>query len=298
MALDVLVADVSGYQDEDVSALAGLGFKAVIPKYTEDMSSASGWKAHEQTRSARAAGMSVFAGYDFGLGSNGRDQCDALLQAFGGDNITRAVLDAEVASVTPEIVIDFGRRAREWNPGVKPLLYASTSFMQGFYGDYPEIPQLYDAWIAAYTAGYASITWPASPVPAAPAPFSEVIGWQFTSVFPTPLGNIDASVFNSTVFNGNVIPMQDKHTRSTDMVIYHNVDVHDPDGGTATGEWVAMQGSDGPTQITAGEAFVHAISGVPWVDNMHGLNIVGLGIRGAQARKNAEFWDGALAKQK
>lgn len=294
MALDVLVADVSGWQSEDVSSLARDGFKAVIPKYTEDLSSASGAKAHGQCRSARAAGMTVFAGYDFGLGSDGSDQCDALLNAFGGDEIQRVVLDAEVASVSLDIVLDFGRRAKEWNSNVKPILYASTSFIQEMYGNSGEVADLFDAWIAAYTRGYDIITWPGTPTPGAPRPFQQVIGWQFTSQFPSSIGLIDASVFDSTVFVVDKKEAEAKYRKACDMVIYHNVDMKDPDVNTADGEWVAMEGSHGPTKITQVTAFLHAINGVPWLDDMHALNIVALGVTGAQARRDSAVWDKLL----
>lgn len=292
MTLDVLIADVSGWQSEDVSPLAQYGFKAVIPKYTEDVFSASGFKAHQQCASARAAGMSVFAGYDFGLGSNGRDQCDALLAAFAGDNIQRAVLDAEVNSVTPEIVIDFGRRAREWNASVKPLLYASTSFMQENYAGYDEIPKLFDGWIAAYTAGYDPITAPATRPPSSPPPFESYLGWQFTSVFPTSLGGIDASVFDSAVFQVDQKKAATSIKEPT-MYIFHNTDVHDPADGEPKGEWV-LGLETSCVNIHAGEAFGLAMHGVPWEDNCNTLRIIGECIIRAQAAKNLEFWKSKL----
>lgn len=282
MALDVLVADVSAWQSEDVSSLAGLGFKAVIPKYTEDLSSASGFKAHAQCASARAAGMTVFAGYDFALGSNGAAQCDALLEAFAGDAIQRAVLDAEVRSVGLDVVVSFGRRAREWNPNVKPILYGSTSFLQEMYGNAGEVANLYDAWVAAYTSGYDIIKWPATAPPNCPRPFGEYIGWQFTSQFPTPIGLIDASVFNSTVFatDQRDNPAHQKNGASGMVISEIN-----PNG--VIKQWWLREGARF-TKIDQSDAYVMVIGGVPWVKNIHSDTLFGWMVNAAVAEHDLQ----------
>lgn len=85
---------------------------------------------------------------------------------------------------------------------------------------------------------------------------------------------------------GSTAPAQKK---AMEEMIYHNKDVHDPDGNTATGEW-SMRIGYGLTKITGGEAFVHALAGVPWMDNCSTLQLLGLNVRGAQAQRNQEFW--------
>jgi hypothetical protein len=145
--------------------------------------------------------MIPFGGYDFALPGDGAAQCDALLAAFGNDPIRRVVLDAEVDGLDRDtVVLPFGRRALEWNPLVRPILYASTSFIIEHYTSDHDIAAVFDLWEAAYTAGYASITAPATPPPAPPLPFDHAIGWQFTSQYPSPLGPIDVSVFDRGAF--------------------------------------------------------------------------------------------------
>lgn len=120
--------------------------------------------------------------------------------------------------------------------------------------------------------------------------------WSDTGKIDIGTPKVDANWFRQKTteyMHGGAPPAED-HFRRGSMVIYHNIEKHDPDGNTATGEWVAMFGSDGPTNITAGDAYVHAISGVPWVDKQSTLGIVGLGVKGAQARKASAFWDSKL----
>lgn len=200
--LDVLVADVSGFQPGDISGLAGLGFGAVIVKYAEGTGTPNP-VMHEQAASAVGAGMLVFGGYNFSLPGDGRAQCDTLLAAFGADPVQRAVLDAEVDGLDRDLVLAFGRRAQEWNPNIRPVLYGSTSFIARNYAGDSEIAGLFDLWVAAYTVGYREITVPATAPPSSPSPFPDYIGWQFTSSYPAPWGHIDASVFDSSAIAGN-----------------------------------------------------------------------------------------------
>lgn len=77
-----------------------------------------------------------------------------------------------------------------------------------------------------------------------------------------------------------------------EMVIYHNLDNKDPDVNTATGEWFAVLGSEGPVNITAGQVWIHAVAGVPVVQDVGGFwGAIGIGVMAAQARKNSEDWD-------
>lgn len=73
------------------------------------------------------------------------------------------------------------------------------------------------------------------------------------------------------------------------MVIYENLDVTDKDKNSADGHWAARIGYS-LVNISAGDAYVHALAGVPVVKGLHTLDIVGQCVSGAKAQKNAEFW--------
>lgn len=118
------------------------------------------------------------------------------------------------------------------------------------------------------------------------------IGVDLIQLIGSPIPDTDQNlVLLPTWATAGAAPGASAHREGVEMVIYHNVDVKDPDANTPTGEWVAVFGSDGPTNISAGEAFVHATSGVPWLDNQHTLGIVAIGLRCAKARKASAVWD-------
>lgn len=267
--LTVKVGDVSGYQDANVHGLAGEGFAGIVVKVTEDMSGAGGQNAQAQAASARAVGMAVIGGYDFAGGSDGTAQCDNLIDSLGTINPARLVCDAEQPDVSITIVRQFGVRAHEWNPNIKPLLYASVSFVEEFYSGADDLPALYDLWEAAYTAGDQVITEPQTPPPATPEPFTTAIGWQFTSHYPSSLGLIDASMFDPAILTGGDTPPVPPHTGDdNEMVIFKLTDEHDHVTyyRDAAGILVALD------DTTAAEFYPHVEAGRIPVVTLAGLN--------------------------
>lgn len=183
--MSMLVADFSGYNATAIGPpLRAAGFAGVIgqplgnPRYAAQVSS------------AQAAGLEVLAAYAFAAPGDGAALCDALLGALVGPEL-RVVIDAEVAGITPDEVLAFGARARQWNPTVRPILYGSTSYIAANYAATPTIAALFDCWCAEYHADLAPTN-----LPPAPAPFTSWIGWQYSDAYPVPgLGAVDASTF-------------------------------------------------------------------------------------------------------
>lgn len=76
---------------------------------------------------------------------------------------------------------------------------------------------------------------------------------------------------------GGTTTVEVNSMRESDMFIWHNTDAHDPDKNTPGGEW-AMRIDKGVISISAGEAYVYVLAGVPWQDHCNTFHV----IRGAQ----------------
>lgn len=82
--------------------------------------------------------------------------------------------------------------------------------------------------------------------------------------------------------------------KETKHMIYHVVANHDPDANTPTGEWVEFFDT-GSVNISAGDAFIKALGGIPWWDNMTIFHVLAENKRRAQARQTAKYWDEFVA---
>lgn len=91
-------------------------------------------------------------------------------------------------------------------------------------------------------------------------------------------GFIDAIAAICAAAGGTAPAPTDEHKES-DTVLY----------GTKDGKWYLKWGYS-VSETTPGDAYVHAISGVPVVRDLDPLNIVALCVQGAKARKNSDFW--------
>lgn len=116
--------------------------------------------------------------------------------------------------------------------------------------------------------------------------------WQYTSSNGTRDLSRVLDDTRWTAWTGGTAPAPapaPSSNKETEMVIYENVDITDKDKNSADGHWAARIGYS-LVNISAGDAYVHAISGVPVVKGLRTLDIVGQCITGAKAQKNAEFW--------
>ena len=199
----VLIADVSGWQQADVSCLKGQGFAGIIIKVSERLYASNNLQ-RQQAESAVSAGLALIGKYAFSVGgTDGAAECDTCVGQLSDLPFNHVIMDAEASTMGPipsaDEVLAFGNRALQW--GGLPILYASESPFMTIYNR-ADIAAIFLAWYAQYDS-YAPKTWP-SHAPHQPlGAWQEVTGWQFTSVYPSCIGNIDASVFDPAILEGS-----------------------------------------------------------------------------------------------
>lgn len=83
-------------------------------------------------------------------------------------------------------------------------------------------------------------------------------------------------------------PPAPKHKEAEGM-IFHNVQVKDPNNTTPTGEWVQRVGY-GMANVSAVDAYLAVMAGEPWQDNCSTMYIIAQCLKGAQAQRSQELW--------
>lgn len=188
--------DVSGWQDEvDWQRLKENGVEYAYLKSTEGRTFVD--PTYEvNRRNARKAGVITGAYHFFRPATPVLDQVDNFMKVVGtveSDDLPPA-LDLEDPSLWRgyshaeklEMVLKWLQEV-EKRTGVRPIIYASPSFVESVLGSAPELAS-YKLWLAHYTSAEA---------PSLPKPFSDWLMWQYSEKgrLPGVVGNVDLNRF-------------------------------------------------------------------------------------------------------
>ncbi len=188
--------DVSGWQNEvDWQRLKDSGVDYAYLKSTEGRTFVD--PTYEVNRqNARKAGVITGAYHFFRPATPVLDQVDNFMKVVGrveSDDLPPA-LDLEDPSLWRgysqaeklEMVLKWLQEV-EKRTGVRPIIYASPSFVESVLGSAPELAS-YKLWLAHYTSADA---------PSLPQPFSDWLMWQYSDKgrLPGVVGNVDLNRF-------------------------------------------------------------------------------------------------------
>ncbi|MDX1986662.1 MAG: GH25 family lysozyme [Candidatus Obscuribacter sp.] len=188
--------DVSGWQDEvDWQRLKDSGVDYAYLKSTEGRTFVDPTYAVNR-QNARKAGVITGAYHFFRPATPVLDQVDNFMKVVGrveSDDLPPA-LDLEDPSLWRgyshaeklEMVLTWLQEV-EKRTGVRPIIYASPSFVESVLGSAPELAS-YKLWLAHYTSADA---------PSLPQPFSDWLMWQYSDKgrLPGVVGNVDLNRF-------------------------------------------------------------------------------------------------------